>query len=361
MSEVGIEVTPTSQYPGTKFEPVTHVSNKLIAFELAKKLMAGDFDATIWTSSEVLRERVAKYKPEIVAADSVSCFDDFGELTNAYNFLALPNRPSKLNDKRKVFFVRGDLTADIPMLSKGVYGDAMQSIGETALPLLEQSAYMPLFYGILAGSIVGAEATVKRGLTRREFLRRGAIIGAGMVVLSFPGIMTIPDINKQSALAKTMADKEFWLKVQETIRPRVFQNTSVDARTSAVLFKHRDAIDKLGLGESIPGALLFGAHHANEQGRILGSESIANRFIQDHASNMLEALREIGAKTPNFNLPVAQKTLVDFFESYDVLEISEPESGAKDFSEVTFETRINRTASPRVAAALAGVKQKYQI
>lgn len=361
MSETGLEVTPTSQYPGTRFEPVTHVSNKLVAFELAKKLIAGDLDATIWTSSEILRERVARYKPEIVAADSVSCFDDFGELTNAYDFLALPNRPSKLNDKHKVFLVRGDLTADIPILSKGVYGDAIQSVSETVAPFLEQVAYMPLIYGILAGSIVGIEATVKRGLTRREFLKRSAIIGAGLVGLSLPGIMTIPDINNQSALAKTMADKEFWLKVQEAIRPRVFQNTSVDARTSAVLFKHRDAIDKLGLGESIPGALLFGAHHANEQGRILGSENIASKFIQDHASNMLESLKEISAKTPNFNLPVAQKTLFDFFESYDVLEIAEPESGAKDFSEVVFETRVNRTASPRVAAALASVKQKYQI
>lgn len=98
------------------------------------------------------------------------------------------------------------------------------------------------------------------------------------MALSFPG-MAIPDIIDQSALAKTIADKEFWLKVQETIRPRVFQNTSVDARTSAVLFKYRDAIDKLGLGESIPGALIFGAHHGNEQGRIMSSESVANKFI----------------------------------------------------------------------------------
>lgn len=76
---------------------------------------------------------------------------------------------------------------------------------------------------------------------------------------------------------------------------------------------------------------------------------------------MLAGLGEISSKIPNFNLPVAQKTLFDFFESYDVLGISEPESGARDFSEVTFETKINRTVSPRVAAALAGVKQKYQI
>lgn len=187
MSEISLEVTPTSQYPGTRFEPVIHVSNKLVAFELAKKLMAGDLGATIWTSSKILRERVARYKPEIVAADSVSCFDDFGELTNAYNFLALPNRPSKLNDKRKVFFVRGDLTADIPMLSKGVYGDAMQSIGETALPFLEQSAYMPLLFGILTGSIVGIEATVKRDLTRREFLKEVPLLVPARWPYRFPG------------------------------------------------------------------------------------------------------------------------------------------------------------------------------
>lgn len=361
MAERSPEIQNDLQYSGTKFETAIHFTLPQ-ALKIARRIKDnGELDLNIWQTQKELKSRVQVYSPKIVAVDSQSAYNPEDELAKAYMFASLPARPSLLNSEKRVLLVRGDLIGEMPINLFKLDSNELDPdkwMNQSLLSVLEQASYAPIIYSILAGSIMGVEALHKGSMTRRDFLKRAGLFGAGWFAVSTASISLTP--IDQSAKASTPKDRDYWLKVEEFLRPRLFKKTSVDARTAIVWAKYRDSIDTLNLDKSVPGALVFGAVHGSEQNIILNDKDDSGDLIRQDVREMMTLLMEIHSQNNNFDLSVAKLALFDFVETFDVWKISESLGGAKDFSDVKFDLAVPKTKSPRVAHILESLKDEFK-
>ena len=231
--------------------------------------------------------------------------------------------------------------------------------------ILPTTAEQALTLPIIWSALVAIEATSKvvtKGMTRREFLNRAgtAAVGFGLTMaIGLNASWQLPRISASQADPKT---RDMWLNVMDIVKPRLTGVNSAHARTATVLMKHLDAIDALRLDKSTPGALVFGAEHGYNAMEIMNDEDKRVMWVQragEIMANSLVQLHKSGKYV--FDLNTALIALFDYIPTYDVLKISEPQSGAKSLSDVEISKIVQPIKSSRVEATLASVKQKYQV
>ena len=372
MSEIGLETTPHSQYSGTKFEPAIHLTSFVPrAYETQQKIFSqirsGDFSLNGWNAeNSALKLRLLAYpnRPIIFSIDGVSPSLDLNNREDRiFQLYTLPVMPSELGTE-SIYVVRGDLVGDVPLegfpSSSGKLGMGAP-LQELIPTMAEQYLALPIIWSV-AVAAESAKKVATSGMTRRGFLRRAAIASAGSVIGLSAHVNMANILPRSAASADSQESKDMLLNVMDFVKPRLFPVSSAHARTATVLMKHLDGIDELGLNKSVSGALIFGAEHGYNANEIMSDASKMNQWVREGGEIMANALVDIHKSGKFiFDLQLAMKSLFDYIPTYDVIKVEEPENGAKSLPEVRIETILQPRQSPRVAAALAGVKQKYQI
>lgn len=326
------------------FESGVHAFRPEQHEEVRRRFEAGDLSAHLWPPQ--VAERMGKYKPDLIALDSLPYAY---ELPNARWWQWLPGSPMEMTGRNQALLLAGDPLYHTNLEHIGKEEGFGKEVRKKELEELYRLIILSITEG-LGSLIVGSALTgvalrethkirkdrgeqdsrAKELLSRREFLQRSTGIVGGALLLATLG-------RAAPVLQSYLTDPQFTdllNTITELTRPIIARSDWwLDGRTAFTIAKTRDAMKKLNLPYGSKASLVFGYPHAYEANPLLRDKAYRTEVMRKFAQHLINTVIEVNRRIPVWNFTEKEKPhaediirneVLDFLSWDMVYEVSEP-------------------------------------
>lgn len=276
--------------PVVHFEPGVHITSVKDVEKLYEKIDDGNPNSNEW--NEAVTMRLADYKPELIAIDSLTKPPDSDSLDIDYKkfvWRVMPDRPSRINGGDSIQVLAGDNTWNSPnanttsnYLTRVAFHGILLGTGAVTGIQLDRMVHgwrrWQAGYDHVTGNFDNEAADQ---VSRRNFLKKTGFAAAA-IALASNRIASYSPYEPVTEAMEKVYDQTAMLRPDRLLSDENY----LDGRTALLIQKTYDALELTGMQV---GSVVMGDSHIHFAQELLSNSDRRAQLIRKHTELMVEA------------------------------------------------------------------------
>lgn len=324
------------QGPFITFEGGYHGQNSWL--KTKDTLETGNLDIHTW--NKAVGERISKYKPRLLAIDSlVPTFSntenkDLSLIGKQRVWTWLPSSPRKINDKGEVVVVLGDsqdfdaatelakkMGISLPQETFTKIDNDLDTYIKKVGEDLARDGTATVLSGLLLAVATASLSTVpKDQMTRRKFLKLGTAVAVGSPFF--------PLVRRGATLTATYSSNNDVGNIAEyvmgLVKPRFIKDAMANGRTAMLISKCMHAMNQGLVPSNSYGSVVMGNYHGFEARNYLFNKGERQKAMETYTEGVVSYLQQILQAFPQINSKEARAKLKEYLSMGDMVVVTDP-------------------------------------